>query len=121
MNLQAASVGFSLQELLQPDAYTFTVQADLTGASFTCKVRQTLASDSAIITLTSPTDIAVSVATSGGVTTSTVTVTFTTAHFTALLAGLSGPGVIDCLVTPVSGAPQLLFAGTIAVTRTVSR
>lgn len=125
ISLQTLSHSVFLTELLVPDTHTFTVQGvDLVAQSCTavCKVRQTLASASAIITLSSPTDIVITSDTSNASNpVSTVAVTFTSAHFTSLLAGLTGTGVIDCIVSPSSGAPQMLFKGDCGVERVVSR
>jgi aromatic ring-cleaving dioxygenase len=116
LSLQPASWNVYLQELVVPYTMQFSSQAgDLSSCTAVAKVRQTLASTSSIITLVSPTDIQLG-------TDGTITVTFTSAHFTTLLASLTaGDGVYDVIVTPLTGAPQMAAAGSIGVRRTVSR
>lgn len=114
MILQTCSYDIRLQELLQPDARSFACGTDISAMSAVLKVRQTLASGSAILTLTSPTNIDLGVD-------GTLTVNFTSAHFTTLLAGLTGDGVYDIILTPVSGATAMVASGPISCARTVSR
>lgn len=125
LSLQTLAHSVYLQELILPNTHVFQVSGvDMValGCTAVCKVRQTLASGSAIVTLATPTDIAITTDNTNPTNPiSTVSVGFTSTHFTALLAGLSGPGVVDCIITPSSGAPQMLFSGDCGVSRVVSR
>ena len=116
ITLRAAAWPIYLQELILPWTVQFQDPAsqDLSSCTAVLKVRQTLASSTVIVTLTEIADIDLGP-------TGLVTVTFTSAHFAALLAGLSGDGVYDLIVIPPVGAPQMAAAGLMGVSRTVSR
>ena len=106
---------FPLYEKVTPKPFRFaTDQADVPTSTATLKIRADV--DSAVLlTLVSPTDIALGSDLS-------ITITFTTAHFTTLLAAWLGvPLVYDLLVTPSSGTPQIGLTGTIVLSRTISR
>lgn len=115
LSLQAAYCDVRLQELMTPVTYSFACGQDISAMSATAKVRPSLSSATVIVTLSSPADITLG-------TDGTLAVTFSTAHFTTLLAALgTADGVWDVLLTPAVGTPQIVASGPISCTRTVSR
>ena len=116
LSIQTIVFDIALQELLLPARFNFATDQDLTSVSATLKVRANKSDAAPIITLSSPVDVSL-----GGIGGSFV-ITFTSAHFAALLAALTnGEGQYDMIFTPAAGTPQMPLAGRVVIDRTVSR